>query len=513
MSTLLSRSFWIPLIGSLTTTVRMFPREMILSVISALATIGHLETDSDEPTIYLRIALAGIVAMNLSFALRIVRESKRISLVADWIIWAVGTGLVSWLVSGLDIANTRGIASYAYVIVAAHALVASSWMTFGSADRSWTANMRMFLKLLIATLFTNVSEVGLTLAIVAVRVLFQIEALPHLEQHINIFCLFVLTTLFFFRGHQQLTDINQPPSMGKVLDVFVRFVLLPLIIIFTVILAAYGVKLIGSSIVPEMTYYVLWLNGFTILALLLSWPERSNPNIIWRILHRFALPVQLPLLALAVWAWSGHLVDAGISYDGFTTAALLVVAVCASLIGSVMGRLDPRVVPVLLFVVFGLTATGPIGVAEVSERSLTLRGKTDQLNKWSAVGQAVYRSSNDARLFQSSLVNGVWQGAFHIGNYNDESAVTLQDKSGSHVRIKAHSTWVVVWGPQLADTIAFDAAKCFVPGKDSLRSLTIVDSTRTINVVCSDLTIKRPPTDSLWSITSISASVFVVPHR
>ena len=163
--------------------------------------------------------------------------------------------------------------------------------------------------------------------------------------------------------------------------------------------------------------------------------------------------------------------------------------------------------------IFASTAAGPFGISSVVERSLTARGKADNLDEWSAVGQPVYRVARSARTLQSSLVDGVWQGAFHIGNYGDDPGVNVSDSAGSVIRIRSRSTRVVLWGPQLGDTIAFDAARCFASGSDSLRPLIISDSVRTVSVVCSELTLKRQPTDSAWSINAISASVTVIPRR
>ena len=513
MSSIFTWSYWQSVLVSLTKTLRLFPRELAMAAVTAGAAILHIESEASEVTVYVRIALASVISMNLAFALHIIRRAGRINAIVDTCLWIVGSGVLGWYVYGLEITEVRGIASYAFLIIAIHALVSSSWLAFGSAHRFWNANVRMFTKGLLALLFTNVSETGVTLAVVSFRVLFQVEWAPNLEIHLNLICLLFLSVLFFLHAHQDLDNIDQVPTVGKVLDVFVRFVLLPLILLFTTILGAYGVRLLTTEIVPEMAYYVLWLNGVTLFSAALSWPERNNSSLPWRFLHRYALPSQLPLISLAIWAWSQHLFQAGISYDGFTTAALLTIATVASVIASIRRELDPRIVPVVGLLIFASTTAGPIGISSVVGRSLTARGKADNLDEWSAVGQPVYRVARSARTLQSSLVDGVWQGAFNIGNYGEDPVVTVSDSSGSSIRLKLRSTRVMLWGPQLGDTIAFDAARCFASGSDSLRPLIIADSLRTISVVCSELTLKRQPTDSVWSINAISASVTVIPRR
>lgn len=513
MSEILTWSYWQSVLIALTKTVRLFPRELAMAAVTTGAVILHVESGLSEVTGYVRIALASIIAMNLAFALHIIRRSGRITGLVDLLLWIAGSALLGWYVYGLEIAEPRGIASYAFLVVAIHALVSSSWLSFGSAARFWNANMRMFTKGLIALLFASIAETGVTLAVVSFRVLFQVEWAPNLEIHLNLFCLLFLSVLFFLHAHQDLDNVDQMPTLGKALDVLVRFVLLPLILLFTAILGAYGVRLVSTQILPEMTYYVLWLNGVTLFSIVLSWPERTNAALPWKFLHQFAVPIQAPLLGLAIWAWSRHLLQSGISYDGYTTAALLTIATTASLAAVVRRGLDPRVIPAVGLLIFASTSAGPLGISAVVERSLTARGKTDNFNEWSSVGQPSYRVARTGRTFTSSLIDGVWQGAFHVGNYGDDPLVVVSDDSGSTIQLQPRSTRIVLWSPQIGDTIRFDAARCFASESDSLRPLTIADSLRTITVVCSELTLKRQPADSVWSINAVSASVTVIPRR
>ena len=110
---------------------------------------------------------------------------------------------------------------------------------------------------------------------------------------------------------------------------------------------------------------------------------------------------------------------------------------------------------------------------------------------------------------QSVIIDSTWQGAFSIGNYNDSVVVDVRDTTGTVVRLAKGSTLVRVWSPVLRDTVTFDAAKCLVPDTEDLRPLTFTSGTRTVSVMCTDLSLKRNPTDSAWSITLINAMVVV----
>lgn len=509
MATILTRAFWQSLLQTLTQTLRVFPREITLAAITTIATAIHTEMGSDAPTIYQRIALASVIAMNLSFALHIIRTAGRISRTVDIALWTLGTAGIGWVVSWIDFTIAPGIATYAYMVVAVHALVITSWCAFGSVELFWNANMRMLVRAIIALLFTNALQIGLSLAVIALRVLFSMQVLPNLEAHINISALLFVTSLLYFSGMRDISDLDAEPRVNKAMEIFVRWVLVPLITVFTAILWAYAIKLLGSELVPDVAYYVLWLNGCTIAAMLFSWPLRDASAFPWRHLHRWGLISQLPLLGIAVWAWGMHLQQDGISYDGFTTAAILSIACITSIATIVMRRFDIRIVPVLTLIIIGSTTIGPISVTSVAERSLTARGKQDQLKDWAPVGSSVYRSSTGKRFVQSVTIDSIWQGAFSIGNYNDSVVVDVRDTTGTVVRLAKGSTLVRVWSPVLRDTVTFDAAKCLLPDSEELRPLTFTSGTRTVSVMCTDLSLKRDPTDSAWSITLINAMVVV----
>ena len=216
MATILTRAFWQSLLQTLTQTVRVFPREITLAAITTIATAIHIEIASDTPTIYQRIALTSVIAMNLSFALHIIRTAGRISRVVDIGIWTLGTAGIGWVVSWIDFTIAPGIATYAYMVVAVHALVITSWIAFGSIERFWNANMRMLVRAIIALLFTNaLQQIGLSLAVIALRVLFSMEALPNLEAHINISALLFVTSLLFFSGMRDISDLDAEPRVNK----------------------------------------------------------------------------------------------------------------------------------------------------------------------------------------------------------------------------------------------------------------------------------------------------------
>ena len=236
MAQVFSLAFWQTQLQTLTQTVRVFPREITLAAITTIATAIHIEIASDTPTIYQRIAFTSVIAMNLSFALHIIRSAGRISIATDMIAWIVGTAGIGWIVSWIDFNNAPGVATYAYMLVAIHALVISSWMAYGTAERFWNANMRMLYRAIIALLFTNALQLGLSLAVFALRVLFSLEVFPMLEMHINTFALLFVSALFFYSGHQKMSEVDDEPRVYKAMEIFVRYVLVPLIMIFTVIL-------------------------------------------------------------------------------------------------------------------------------------------------------------------------------------------------------------------------------------------------------------------------------------
>jgi hypothetical protein len=471
--------------------------------------IIQIESVGDVEELGMHVALSAILSMNISLAATILQRSTKVAPLVSWGGWAVLSGALAWYTFGMDFTSTADYYEYGYLVCLVHLMVILSWTAYGSVERFWNANTTMLFRLLYAFVFSSILELGLSLSIMAIRFLFGLEGLSALQGYTNVLVFVGFNTMFFLSGMPTVESIDEEPRINSLTSIFSRYVLAPLILIFMVILWAYAVKLLLGDMKDDMAYYVVMLAGGSIFTVLLTWPMRSTTTFPWKILHRYAMPVLLPLVGLALWIWSSYLTREGIDPGGFTIAALLVVSVVVAL-GSLFTRtLDPRLPALVLFCIALFTSVGPLSVGSVSERSMSARGKSlDQTTpKDSANAKATdsVRTSLPTYGIQSAMDENNWMTSFVINDLLDGDTLAMSTPDGTvSVRIPRTSTMVSLINTSSNDTITFDAKGLLGDSNDSLRSLMIQDRGMTTRVLASDVTIIRK--NGQWSISRLAAS-------
>lgn len=510
MSAILTSKFWTDNLRSLFTVSRLFPREVALAFITMVALMVQVESTDEVARIALHIGLSAILVMNLSLATTLVVRSQRLGGLWGWSFLTVAAGALSWFVFLLDFDNTVDIVQYAYLVVLVHMLVVLSWTALGSVEKFWTAVIAMFHRILFAALFTSVLQMGLTLVLASVRLLFGLEGLSHLEVHVSFFVYFMFNTMFFLSGLPSDSELDGQSKIDNMTSVFVRFVLAPLILLFVVILWAYSAKLIYGGLTEEVTYYVLLLTGFTTLAILLTWPERDAPGFPWRILHQYTMATLIPLLGVATWAWTIYLGSNGIDEFGFTIAALLLVSILVVLSSVFRRGLDPRIPAAAFVIVLCFTTAGPLGVSAVSAGSSgsdTTDGKQD--TSMSKVQDNVdsVRTSMPARFVLSYNSGGTWSTSFALSDVEDTEVVRATSPDNTtEVSFPRLSTLVTLINNVQGDTVVFDALNLLAEASDTLRVIEQTSNAMRTLVMATDATLVRR--NGQWTISRIAATTF-----
>lgn len=494
---------------SIFSSVKQYPRELVLAAVAMVGFMVQIENVGELEELGLHVALSALLSMNISLAATILVRSTKVDPVVGWGGWAVLSGVLSWYVFGLGFVSSADAFSYGYLVCLVHLMVILSWTAYGSVDRFWNASTTMLFRLLYAFVFSSILETGLGLSIAAIRFLFGFEGLAGLQGYSAVFVFVGFNTMFFLSGMPTLESIDEEPRINTLTSIFSRYVLAPLILVFIVILWAYGVKMLLGDMKEDMANYVVILVGGSTFTLLLTWPMRAVTTFPWKILHRYVMPVLLPLIGLALWIWSTHLTKEGIDPGGFTIAALLVVSLIVAL-GTIIKRtIDPRLPALALFCVAALTSVGPFGVGSVSERSMQARGKS--LEQTTPADSAVAKETDSVRTsmpaygLQSIADENSWMTSFVINDLIEGDTLTLRSSDGSaSVRIPRSSTMVSLINSATNDTLMFDAMGLLGTSNDSLHSMTIQGRDLRTRVLASDVTIIRR--NGKWSVSRLAAS-------
>jgi len=210
---------------------------------------------------------------------------------------------------------------------------------------------------------------------------------------------FAVVVIFLSALPANIRRISPRDNQSKFFAGFIRYVLIPLVALYLVILYIYAGRIIIQGSWPKggVAGFILGFSGVGIVTYLLGYGVIATTNRLQSIFRRLFFPLVLPLtpmLFLSVWR---RISDYGVTearYFGILSS-LWLAAVSIYYISS--RRKDLRVVPASLCLVVILVSFGPWGALSTSARSQA--GRLQRLLQEAGI-----------------LVNGTFQPVSKIGN-------------------------------------------------------------------------------------------------
>lgn len=239
----------------------------------------------------------------------------------------------------------------------------------------WNYTLRLVAGIIIAEIGTAILMGGLLLLPSSLHELFGTDSSwSHYESYVSFICLQFIAPVIILQFIPQQEKMHNTSDKGlpKVLNGVVRFVLLPLFILYMVIVYAYGAKILFTWTLPNG-----WVSGLAtalmaimLALLLLLYPsrfhaERKLDNLLFRWLPILVLPI-LILMSVAI---GRRLSDYGISVPRLylLTLNLWCYFACGYLIYNKGRRM--WLLPVTFALVALLTSIGPWSYAHIVKRS------------------------------------------------------------------------------------------------------------------------------------------------
>lgn len=370
-------------------TARRFPAEILVAFVGTVSMMTMLflndtySLPDEQERRYVHIALSCVLLLNVALSLTIAYEARRITALVRWILLAVVGGALTWFVFRLTSADWDA-QLFAAAALGVHTAVALSAAWNRSRRGFWEFNKTLFLRTLTGALFTIVLAGGISLALVSLDQLFNVDVDSWMYGWTWVFLIGVFNTLFVLGGipptpvtfdADAAVVTDEAATYPRGLRIFTQFVLLPLVIIFLCILYAYGVKvLFFAALEGGVSTFILSLSVAGILAYLLVYPLRKETEYAWIALYaRWFGRLMVPLSAM-LWVAIIVRVDAyGITEERYAVIALACVLSLVSVYLAVWRDPDLRVVPALLLVASVLAFVGPFNMTSVSYNSQTKR--------------------------------------------------------------------------------------------------------------------------------------------
>lgn len=274
-----------------------------------------------------------------------------------------------WLPQSEEEANIAVLTRWWLLLLAGHIFV-----FFAPFVKSWNdvAFWNYLKNILVAIgrsiLFSAVLYGGLALALVASDTLFSLDIEGSVYGQLFVVCLGIVNTCIYLADFPRDVQTNRTFLFNKALSVFVKFILLPLLLLYFIILYIYGFKILLSWELPQgwlaSLISALALIGFIVQIMINPWVEKSS--VLIRRFHPWFYILILPILILLFVAVFRRIADYNLTEPRYFLMVLSfwILGVCLYLIFAKKRQM--RFLPISLFILILLSCFGPWGAFELS---------------------------------------------------------------------------------------------------------------------------------------------------
>jgi hypothetical protein len=236
----------------------------------------------------------------------------------------------------------------------------------------------LFTRLWTAAFFSGILFAGLALALLSMKLLFDIDFNEKLYGEIFVVIAGLFNTWFFVSGiPDDFEKLDEQLEYPKGLKIFAQYILLPLLILYFVILYFYGGKILILWDWPKgiVSYLIICVSVLGILTFLLLYPFSNENEDSWikKMSKSFYL-ILLPLLAILFIAILMRMDDYGITVNRYIVLFLGIwlTTVC---VFTLLFKSNIKFIPTSLALMLLLISFGPWGIFSVSERAQVNRLK------------------------------------------------------------------------------------------------------------------------------------------
>lgn len=381
----------IPSFGEITQkaihTFKRYPITLIWAILGSLFTIWLIDADipSDEQTAYTKISL--VASMGISwlisarFLVNYFKEVKHKN--KNWlmVIPVLFLLLFYWYLPNSERVFDDTIYVYKiflYFLIGHLLLLFSPFLFAWNKIAYWNYLKTVFIAITRSVLFSGVLYLGLNLALLALKFLFDIDFEDLLFAKLFVFCSGIVNTWIYLSDFPERIHDNVQIDYPKALEVFVKYILIPLTVLYIVILYAYSIKILINWSLPKgwVSYLVIALSFLGVLIHVLINPVRKTINSrAIKLFYPWFYVLLLPMIGLLFVAILKRLSEYGFTENRYIVFVLACWIMGVTLYILFSKKKQLRYVTMSLATMLLLISFGFWGMFLVSEKS--------QLNQFS----------------------------------------------------------------------------------------------------------------------------------
>ena len=288
----------------LVSSLQRFPETLLLCTATAvvLMLLNHGEPGADTSSGDLLMRLAAVLALGVPLSLCLKVYFERASALKTAPRIAIYTGAAAalilyylFLIKDFEMVS---LTRYAAVSLALY-LVFTFIPYFYRRQNYELYVIKLFISFFVTYLFASVLLGGLSAILATVGYLFSMQIPTELYGDISLIVGGIFAPAFFLADIPQSGQDPDPKSYPKVIGILLSYIMMPLILAYSIILYLYFIKILVAQQWPEImvSHLVLWYAIISTLVLFGIHPQRKESR--WNeIFTAFFPKLVLPLLAL-----------------------------------------------------------------------------------------------------------------------------------------------------------------------------------------------------------------------
>jgi len=284
-----------------------FPITLCWAVLGSCFLIGIYSTeDYDIINQYNNLNLVLVLGISWLIAIQFISEALehnflyrtllKISVIAGL------TGFYFYLEQPRIDDSMLGNGQWALLLLAGHVFVIfAPFLNAWDKHRFWNYLKNIGIAIIRSAVYSLVLYLGLALATSALELLFDVNLNDYIYLQIFIFCLGIVNTFIFLSDFALVKDLQKSIDFHKTIEVLVKYILIPLSLLYLVIVYVYAFKILITWELPRgwVTYLISALSLLAFIIHIVIEPIRqTHPSKFIKRFFPFYFYAILPLLPL-----------------------------------------------------------------------------------------------------------------------------------------------------------------------------------------------------------------------
>lgn len=368
-------------------TLYRFPLTLLVSAIAVVIGIYLIENESHVKNFfpYVNLMLTASIGIPLFFSATIISGKRKLDAKQHGLLMLMVVILLTIIYFTLPNAESTHNTALPYIKygiynITAHLMVSFIPFVFSKQINGfWQHNKILFIRIFTSILFSGVLFIGLVLALISLKLLFEIDIHEKLFLDIYIFIAGIFNTWFFLSGiPEDFDELDSIELYPKGLKIFAQYILLLLLALYLVILYFYAGKILLTWDWPKgiVSYLIICVSVLGILTFLLLYPYGNQTGNEWiKKSSKLFFVILIPLLVILFIAILMRIDDYGITIKRYVVL-FLGIWLCVVCAYTILGKTNIKFIPVSLAVMLLLISFGPWGMFSVSEHYQVKRLKS-----------------------------------------------------------------------------------------------------------------------------------------